>query len=53
MSGGRFDEDADLRANLASLIRGAIADLERVLEARQTYRDACFASSSHDRNSPS
>jgi hypothetical protein len=35
-----LDEDADLRANLASLGPAAIADLKRVLEAPQTYRDA-------------
>lgn len=34
------DEDADLRANLASLGPGALADLKKVLEGPQTYRDA-------------
>jgi hypothetical protein len=34
------DEDADLRANLASLGPCAIADLKRVLDVPQTHRDA-------------
>jgi hypothetical protein len=34
------DEDADLRDDLATLGPGAIADLKRVLEAPQSYRDA-------------
>jgi hypothetical protein len=34
------DEDADLREGLTELGPGALADLKRVLEAPQTYRDA-------------
>jgi hypothetical protein len=34
------DEDADLREDLAALGPGALADLRRVFEGPQTYRDA-------------
>jgi hypothetical protein len=34
------NEDADLRANLASLGPGPLAERPRVLEGPQTYRDA-------------
>jgi hypothetical protein len=34
------DKDADLRENLAALGPGALADLRRVLQRPQTYRDA-------------
>jgi hypothetical protein len=35
-----FDEDADIRAGLAALGPGAVAELRRVLEGPATYRDA-------------
>jgi hypothetical protein len=34
------DEDADLRGSLAALGPGALADLKKVLEGPQKYRDA-------------
>jgi hypothetical protein len=34
-----IDEDADIRASLAALGPGALADLRRVLEGPSTYRN--------------
>jgi hypothetical protein len=39
-----LDEDADLRANLAALGPGALADLQRVLEGSGDYRHAVLLS---------